>query len=161
MRFSVLTLVAAAVAGFALADCGSSSSNNGNNVDMAGSAGVDMAALYACGDLIDCLNAANGNAQLEAACAKHATRRASTLAGLLLDCITNQCGPDDGGLPASGPCSTDTECLYCVQFGRSPTGKNHGTCTNVDPSTNPNVTITDPKCGQCVDELLACFSDTV
>jgi hypothetical protein len=160
MRNSILAV--AAILSFA--GCGSSGTNpgsdggikldgGGGNVDLSGGGAVDLTPpqLIGCMDLIACTNACTTQACLTK-CHKMATTQANTLNKNLDDCITAFCvTAPDGGM---GPCAgTDqTACNTCVmnsQSGKSPTGMTNGTCT---PTS-------DPVCGFCVDQLIACAND--
>ncbi len=140
--------------------CGGPSTRR--NADL-GPPDMTMTSPLACGGLVDCINAAGTDTTAQAACAARANSRAATLAQALFDCINDQCGPPDAGATSTGgACDVESECVWCVQFGQSPTGGKHGSCVDVDPATNKDPpTVTDPKCGLCVDPLNSCFSDSV
>jgi hypothetical protein len=142
-----------AVAALALLGCGNGAgpSDLGVALDLSGPAGP-----LACGDYVNCLNTANGDPTMTSACDGRATTRAAVLFQSLNDCISNQCA-SDGGLAAGG-CGTLDQCIYCVQSGRSPTGHNNGACTD---DIAGQMMVSDPKCGLCVDAVLACFSDVL
>jgi hypothetical protein len=107
--------------------------------------------LIGCMDLIACTNACMTQA-CTTKCHKMATAHANALNKALDDCLVAYCvTAPDGGM---GPCSgmDQTACNTCVmntQSGTSPTGMKNGACT---PTT-------DPVCGFCVDQLIACSSD--
>ena len=124
---------------------------------------MTMTSPLACGGLVDCINAAGTDDAAQDACAARANSRAATLAQALFDCINDQCGPPDAGTTSTGgACGVESQCVWCVQFGTSPTGGKHGSCVDVDPATNKDPpTVTDPKCGLCVDALNSCFTDSV
>ena len=154
MRRWLLALVAAS----AFAGCGNAersgfdfSTGDQGAIDLGG--GDQSMLLIGCMDLIACTNACPaGNTACNTKCHKMATTQANMLNKTLDDCIVAHCvTAPDGGM---GPCSgTDqTACNTCVmntQSGTSPTGMSNGTCT---PTT-------DPVCGFCVDQLIACAND--
>jgi hypothetical protein len=149
-------LVVSAVAG--LGGCGGASTHGHGDLGDA-----DMLGALACGDLVNCLNAAGTSDTAQDACTTRANSRAATLAQALFDCINGQCGPADAGTSsAGGDCGSEQQCVWCVQFGTSPTGGKHASCIDVDPATHHDPpTVSDPKCGLCVDQLNSCFSDSV
>jgi hypothetical protein len=145
-----------ALLGVGLGGCGGAATRSNGDLGAA-----DMLGALACGGLVDCLNAAGSDAVAQEACKARANSRAATLAQALYDCINGQCGPADAGATTQGPCGSEPECVWCVQFGTSPTGGKHASCIDVDPSTHSDPpTVSDPKCGLCVDELNSCYSDS-
>jgi hypothetical protein len=111
----------------------------------------DIAQMIGCMDLIACSNACTTQACLTN-CHNMATAQANALNKTLDDCIIQNCvtAPDGGTAPCAG--TDQTACNTCVmntQTGRSPTGMTNGTCS--PPS--------DPVCGLCVDQLIACAND--
>ena len=141
--------------------CGCGGAATRTNADL-GPLDMTMTSPLACGGLVDCINAAGADQAAQAACAARANSRAATLAQALFDCINDQCGPPDAGTSTGGACGLESQCVWCVQFGTSPTGGKHGSCVDVDPATNKDApVITDPKCGLCVDPLNSCFTDSV
>ena len=144
-----------------LACCGCGGASARSNADL-GPLDMTMTSPLACGGLVDCINAAGTDEAAQAACAARANSRAATLAQALFDCINGQCGAPDAGTTGTGPCAAESQCVWCVQFGVSPTGGKHGSCVDVDPATDKDPpTVSDPKCGLCVDPLNSCFTDSV
>lgn len=139
--------------------CGGASTRVNNDLGL----DMTMTSPLACGGLVDCINAAGTDSAAQDACAARAGSRAATLAQALFDCINDTCGPPDAGASSmGGACGLESQCVWCVQFGTSPTGGKHGSCVDVNPATTKDPpTVTDPKCGLCVDALNSCFSDTV
>jgi hypothetical protein len=136
-----------AIAALACGGCGSSSQTP-NAPDMTAPAGP-----LACGDYVQCLNNA-ADAQASAECDRRATVRARVLFQALNDCISNECASDAG--LAAGSCGSFDQCLYCVQSGRSLSGRTNNGCSNDQAGTTM---VSDPKCGRCVDPVVTCFSD--
>jgi hypothetical protein len=95
-------------------------------------------------DILKCLQAASPKAQQEFTA--------------LLDCFDTQCGMA-GADAGTGPCDSQQQCSLCVETGTSPTGNTiNGTpCLNSTAQGAP--TITDPKCGMCVDQFGTCLAD--
>ena len=160
MRNSILAVVAI----LGIAGCGSNGTNpgqdgsihldGGGNVDLSGNGSPDLSPiqLIGCNDLITCDNACTTQACLTK-CSKMATAQANSLNKALGNCIDAYCGlAPDGGMGPCGTAGNQTACNACVmdtQQGTSPTGMTNGTCAM--PS--------DPVCGFCIDQLIACSND--
>jgi hypothetical protein len=164
MRVALVSLFVLFVAG-----CGHSSSPGTPDSGGVGGGGpvtgpTDLAMSSAAGDMAmsqaTCLQTFQCAAQAKMQsdvfkCLSMASPDAQQKFGAILDCLNTQCGsaPADGG---TGPCGTQSQCLACVETGTSPTGHSIGNqpCINMQGGT----TVSDPKCGQCVDPIGTCLA---
>jgi hypothetical protein len=166
MRHATLALSLAML----VAACGS----NGNGNGTGGNGSPDMAvapdlapppaAQLSCSGVLQCINKATSQAEFTA-CTGNVKPASKPKFNAFFQCVVGQCqsaGPDAG----TTACSSQGECILCVQTGTSPTGKTITDpqsgqavpCLNDPMATTP--VSSDPKCGQCVDPLSACLADT-
>jgi hypothetical protein len=163
MRFSLVPLLVLLVAGCGNNNGGGEAMKDGgvggvgpitNPTDLAMAHTADMAmSLSNCYQLVTCLSQATDPAG-QLACFNMATKTAQNLALAFNKCADNACGTA-GADAGTGPCDSQDQCYACIGTGKSPTGVALGNCMNMQNGP----TVTDPKCGLCVDAEVACFKD--
>lgn len=156
LAFVTALCVAGCGGGGATVDGGGKDSGGGGNPDLSKTGGggdMSMSAALNCGQIIDCTNNAMSQTAFNK-CVNSGTATGKMLFNALDMCITTQCGSLAGDGGTAGPCGTIATCVSCVQTGQGKTMMN-GMCA----ATQGGPTVTDPKCGQCVDQLIGCAND--